>query len=77
MDAILILGPNDPFIIRIEDLREKNICTFGAYAWFKYHKLDWHDFVHNGISSDVLLKIGDPMAVRAVELARVKYNTRV
>lgn len=66
-----------PFIIRIEDLREKDICTFGAYKWFKHHKLDWHDFVHNGISADKLLEIGDPMAVRVVERARGKCNSRL
>lgn len=53
-------------IVTIEHLRsipgfgpKKGFCASGGRAWFKRYRLDWSDFVKNGIDSDVLLATND------------------
>lgn len=45
-------------------------CGRGARRWFARHGLDWTDFLRNGISSDVLERTGDAMALALVAHAR-------
>jgi hypothetical protein len=52
-------------------------CNPGARRWFAHHKLDWSDFIVNGISEEVLLATGDAMALAVVEEARNEWAARV
>ena len=64
-------------IIRLEHLAgvegfntRPGFCRSGARTWFKRHGLDWSGFRHDGIESDVLLKVGDAFALALVAHAR-------
>jgi len=56
-------------IVTVQDCRAAKLCKKGTRKWFKGHNLDFDDFVHNGISSEVLKKLNDAMAMKAVEVA--------
>lgn len=45
-------------------------CARGSRAFFKRHGLEWSDFVRNGIPATDFERIGDAMALRAVDHAR-------
>lgn len=51
-------------------IRKAALCTRGARAWFKKQGLSWSDFVTNGITDDALTATGDPLALRAANVAR-------
>jgi hypothetical protein len=42
----------------------------GSRDFFTKHKLDWNDFLANGIPVAVLEDIADPIALRAADEAR-------
>ncbi len=57
-------------IVRMKHLRTAKICADGARTWWESEKLDWRDFVRNGIPAQKLLDTADPRALRVVEIAR-------
>jgi len=61
--------PED-IVVTMTDVRAAKMCSGGARAFFKRYELDWQDFLKNGISSKVLIELGDPMALQVVEVAR-------
>jgi hypothetical protein len=46
-----------------------SLCAIGTRKWFKEHKLDFRDFLRNGIDEEILLATGDAFAVAVVEQA--------
>ena len=44
-------------------------CAKGIRRWFSERKLDYRDFLKNGIDEERLLETGDPMAVAVVRQA--------
>lgn len=57
-------------IVTMRHVRTARLCAAGARMFFKRHNLDWNDFLTNGISSAEVEAIGDPIAMRAVVVAR-------
>lgn len=51
--------------------RRNGYCIPGAIRFFERYNLDWDDFVHNGIDSDVLLSASDnnALAIKIIEYA--------
>lgn len=45
-------------------------CHKGIRLFFKKYGLDYNDFRKNGIDAEILIEIGDSMALKAVEVAR-------
>jgi len=54
--------------ITLDDLRRAGYCAPGAKGWFAQYRLDFRDFVFNGIDRETFLNTGDAMAKRVVEL---------
>ncbi|MWP63222.1 hypothetical protein [Gilliamella sp. Pas-s25] len=59
-------------IVTREDLIAARQCSAGGRAFFKRHKLDWSDFLKNGIDAEILIKINDVMANQVIEQARLR-----
>jgi hypothetical protein len=57
-------------IVTLKDMRKLRYCSKGARAFFERQGLSWSDFLANGITEEELLKTGDAMAIKAVEVAR-------
>ena len=56
--------------VTMRHVRAAKLCSRGARAWFIQYKLDYNDFLANGIPVSVLEARGDPLALRAVAAAR-------
>lgn len=54
--------------ITVNDLRRAGYCGPGAKGWFAQHRLDFRDFVKNGIDRETFLNTGDALAQRVVQL---------
>ena len=59
-------------IITMSDVRAAQMCSRGARAFAERHGIDWRQFVSVGIQSETLEATADPMALRIVEVARVR-----
>lgn len=59
-------------IIRLMDCKAIGYCARGTRRWFNRHGLDFNAFRKNGIPEEDLLATGDAMAIRLVELTRVR-----
>lgn len=57
-------------IITLSHCRNLNYCSEGIRLFFKIHKLDFMDFVRNGIDEKILLDTNDSMAKQVVEEAK-------
>lgn len=55
-------------IITVRDARRLKYCSRGIREFSGRHNLDYAEFIKNGISCNDLLKTGDSMAIRLVEL---------
>lgn len=56
------------------DMRSLGYCNRGARSWFVRHKLDWADFINQGIEAEQLLATGDAMAEAVVAVAQSRVN---
>lgn len=56
--------------VYIRHLRTADLCTKGARHWFKERGLSWDQFIEQGISSDVLEALDDPLGMQVLEIAR-------
>ena len=65
-------------MVHVRHIKVPNLkyCSRGARFWFKFHNLDWSNFVANGLSEDVLIKTGDAMALAAVNEARKEWAAK-
>lgn len=52
------------------DMRALGYCNRGARQWFARHRLDWSDFLNQGIAAEQLLATGDAMAEEVVAIAK-------
>lgn len=41
-------------VVLPEDFQKNGYCMSGAKGWFAQHKLDFRDFIRNGVSAAVL-----------------------
>lgn len=57
-------------IVTYADIKACKFCSKGARAWFKEKKLNYLDFVKNGIDAAIFIETNDPFALRAVEQAK-------
>lgn len=58
--------------ITMADLEANGTCARGARRWFINNGFDFKAFLKDGIPSSSLLSTGDAMAVRTVELTRLR-----
>jgi hypothetical protein len=56
--------------VTMQDVRAAKMCARGARAFLLSHGVEWSDFLKNGVSADLLIRTGDAMAMRVVEVAR-------
>ena len=56
-------------IVRIEHVREADICAQGARRWFASQGLSWTEFLENGIPAEQVAAMGNPFADRVLEIA--------
>lgn len=56
-------------VVTMQHIREAKMCSRGARSFFERHGLDWDLFLKQGIESEQLVKTGDAMALRVVEVA--------
>ena len=56
-------------IITIEHVRAAHYCAKGSRAFCAKYKLDYSDFLKNGIDEQKLLDLNDSMADRLVRTA--------
>ena len=54
----------------MSDIRAAKMCSRGGRAWAEKHGLNWSMFLREGIEAEDLIKTGDAMAARLVEVAR-------
>jgi len=58
-------------MITTEHLRNiEGYCVVGAREFAKLHGLNFKQFIQNGISASELIKTGDALALKIVELAK-------
>jgi hypothetical protein len=58
--------------VYMRHIRIAKQCGRGAQEWFNANNLDWRDFVKNGIDAQVLIDLGDPIAIRPVLAAQTE-----
>jgi len=65
----------DP-IIHVRDIRESGHCPRGIKAWCELNKLDFREFVKNGLPASKLRATGCGLAIRCVDetLTRRRNN---
>lgn len=58
-------------IVRMEHVRHLRYCARGAREFFVKHDLDFSDFLLNGISAEIILRVSDndSMVKAIVEVA--------
>lgn len=56
-------------IVRMSDIRAVSQCSKGARAFAEIHKLDWSDFLKNGVDCGTLMDLDDVMAMQVVRYA--------
>lgn len=61
-------------IIRVEHFRQCGLCSRGLRNFFNLHKLDWNDFLKNGISEDKLANTKDAQALSAITKIKEAQN---
>jgi hypothetical protein len=54
----------------MSDIRAAKMCSRGGRAWAEKHGFNWSMFLREGIEAENLIKTGDAMAARLVEVAR-------
>lgn len=57
-------------IIKMRHIRSAKMCSSGARLFFNRHKLDWNKFLKEGIDSDVIEALKDPIGLQVVEVAK-------
>lgn len=63
-------------IVTLGDMRKAAYCSRGARDFFARYRLNWILFVQNGIDSEELKNIPDPMVARVIEIAQARTNGR-
>lgn len=56
----------EQLIITMRDMRRVDFCAAGVEAFFKRNRLDFTDFLQNGIPASVLLATGSVFARKCV-----------
>jgi len=63
-------------IVTLTDARELGYCSRGLRAFFARHRLDWGQFLRQGLPAEALLDTGDAMAAALVEHVRRKHGRK-
>lgn len=56
--------------ITMKHIRRAGMCSSGARVFFIQNRLDWSDFLINGVSIEVIEATGDAMALQVAKVAR-------
>ena len=56
-------------VITMRDIRAAKQCSRGARDFFLKNKLDWQDFLKNGIKCGIIIDLDDAMAIQVVRAA--------
>ena len=56
--------------IRMQHVRQANMCSRGAREFFARHGLDWQKFLSEGLDSDIIEATDDAMAIEVVKVAK-------
>lgn len=65
---------SEPVMVTMRHVRAAGLCSRGTRAWFARHGFSWPVFLDIGYPDDVLAATGDPLAMRAVAVARREAN---
>ena len=57
-------------IVRPNHVRQAKLCTRGARQWFALHKIDWNEFVTQGVPIERLEALKDELADRVCQCCR-------
>lgn len=57
-------------MVRVQHLRDANLCMRGAKMWFDQRGLDFREFLQNGLPIEQIEKIDDALARLVCEAAR-------
>lgn len=60
---------DDP-IVTMQHVRDAGLCSRGVRGWFAQHKLDFTDFLANGLRASTVEALGDEMGLRVARKAR-------
>ena len=63
-------------IARLEHARAQGYCARGMRRWFEGRSHTWAEFVERGVPADWLRATGDAMALRVVNYAEARAQTR-
>lgn len=62
----------DDLIITFKDVLDCGHCITGTKRWFSDHRLEFRDFVKNGIPAKVFIEHGDHLAQDVVDRVMAK-----
>lgn len=57
-------------MVRIEHVRNAQLCVAGAREWFKKYNLDFRVFLDTGLPASVIEGTGDEFGKRVAAIAR-------
>lgn len=57
-------------LVTMRDIRAAKMCGPGTRNFFKRHKMNWQEFITNGLPEEDFIATGDAMAMQVVEVAR-------
>lgn len=66
------MSDND-FIITINDVRATGHCVRGIKRWFEMNRLDFADFLANGIPAEKVINV-DAIGISVVEKVKAARN---
>lgn len=61
---------DEKIMVRIEHVRECNLCVRGARQWFKSHGLDFQVFLNQGYPVEVIEGTRDALGLKVASIAR-------
>lgn len=56
--------------VTMRHIRQAQMCSHGARAFFARHGLDWTEFLREGVAIELIEATGDAMALKVCEVAR-------
>lgn len=57
-------------IVKMEHIRAVKLCSSGVRTFFQQQGFDWTEFLTNGIDAKKLEDTGNPIIMRAVNVAK-------
>lgn len=68
---------NKNILITMDHIRKAGGCATHARTWFAHYNLDFKAFIKDGgIDSNIAIKTGDAIAIRAAKIAVQEHKER-